>query len=236
MTLATFYSGTRNASSWALRAWLALRLAEFPFEEVVVDIRRPQRYVNLDRLARISPPATVPALVVGDTVVFDSLAIMELANDHAQGRLLPVDPMARAVARSLVAWQHAGLSRICARISFESSFYPWKRPLSVEEQQEVARLCGVLEPLLLASGGPYLFGPMSLADCALAPTAIRLLRHRPDLVAFPASAAWMQAVVTSPHVAEWLSEAEALPHIWYDDYLPPGADVTFASVAIREAD
>ena len=69
MTLATFYSGTRNASSWAMRAWLALRMAEFPFEEIVVDIRRPQRYINLDRLARISPSAMVPALVVGEAVL-----------------------------------------------------------------------------------------------------------------------------------------------------------------------
>lgn len=219
MTTAILYSGTRNASSWAMRAWLALRAAEFPFEEVVVDIRRPQRYVNLERLGRISPSATVPALVVDGTIVFDSLAIMEFANEHAQGRLLPTDPHARAVARSLVAWQHAGLSRICARISFESSFYPWKRPLSSEEQGDVRRLAAVLEPPLCDSGGPYLFGDITLADCALAPAAIRLLRHRPDLTAWPATAAWMQAMVETPMVAEWLADADALPHIWYDEYL-----------------
>ena len=41
------YSGTKNASSWAFRAWLALREAGLDFEERVVDIRRPQRLGNL---------------------------------------------------------------------------------------------------------------------------------------------------------------------------------------------
>ena len=44
------YSGTRNASSWALRAWLALKEAGVAFDEEVVDIRRPQRFANLDRI------------------------------------------------------------------------------------------------------------------------------------------------------------------------------------------
>src|SRR5689334_4872936 len=98
------YSGTRNASSWALRAWLALREAGVEFEERVVDIRRPQRLANLAKIAEFSPPGAVPVLVDGDTVIFDSLAIMEYANELGGGRLLPSDPKRRAHARSLLAW------------------------------------------------------------------------------------------------------------------------------------
>lgn len=219
MTQAILYSGTRNASSWAMRAWLSLREAQFPFDEVIVDIRRPQRYPNLRQVGRFSPSQTVPALLMGETVVFDSLAIMQFANDYSGGTLLPDDHRLRAVARSVVAWQHAGLSRICSRISFESAFYPWKRPLTVQEQADVAHLCAALEPLLDASGGPYLFGRISLADFSLAPAAIRLLRHKPDLSAWPASARWMLSVEAHGLVVEWLKEADALPHIWYDEYL-----------------
>src|SRR3546814_3026451 len=53
------YSGTKNASSWAMRAWLALREAGVVFEEEVVDIRRPQRFANLDRIGAFSPPAKI---------------------------------------------------------------------------------------------------------------------------------------------------------------------------------
>src|SRR3546814_11534649 len=79
-----------------MRAWLALREAGVVFEEEVVDIRRPQRFANLDRIGAFSPPAMVPALVVDQTVIFDSVAIMEYANEVADGVLLPEDRAARA--------------------------------------------------------------------------------------------------------------------------------------------
>ena len=49
------YSGTRNASSWAFRAWLALKEVGVPFDEEVVDIRKPQRLANLERIRAFSP-------------------------------------------------------------------------------------------------------------------------------------------------------------------------------------
>lgn len=223
MTSVIFYSGTRNASSWAMRAWLALRAAGVPFDEEIVDIRRPQRFANLARVAAFSPSATVPALVVDGRAIFDSIAIMEYANDVAGGRLLPADPLDRAEARSLMAWQHAGLSGICARISFESAFYPYKRALTDAEQQEAARLFAAIEPLLARSGGAFLFGAATLADFMLAPTAVRLARHRPDTGGFPLAEGWLAAILAHDLVAEWLAEADAAPHIWYDDYLVPGA-------------
>src|SRR3546814_20536559 len=128
-----FYSGTKNASSWAMRAWLALREAGVVFEEEVVDIRRPQRFANLDRIGAFSPPAMVPALVVDQTVIFDSVAIMEYENEVADGVLLPEARAAPARARTLMAWQPSGRSGLCARISFESPFYPPKRSLTPTE-------------------------------------------------------------------------------------------------------
>jgi glutathione S-transferase len=223
MTTAIFYSGTRNASSWAMRGWLALRAAAVPFDEVIVDIRRPQRFANLARIAEISPSATVPALAIDGRTIFDSIAIMEFANDVAGGRLLPADTLDRAAARSLMAWQHAGLSGICARISFESAFYPYKRALTDAEQREAARLFAALEPLLARLGGPFLFGAATLADFMLAPTAVRLARHQVGTHSFPLAADWLAAVLAQELVAEWLADADRAPHIRYDEYLVPGA-------------
>lgn len=221
MGVALFYSGTKNASSWAMRAWLALRAADFQFNEVVVDIRRPQRFGGLAHLATLGPSATVPALVVDGVALFDSLAIMEFANDLSNGRLLPQDLLQRGVARSIVAWQHAGLSQICSRISFESSFYPFKRQLTPSEKSECCRLFEFLESVLAESGGPYLFGKVSLADFSLAPAAIRLSRHQAPLESFPLTRKWTAELIAYPSVQEWLREADELPHIWFDNYLPP---------------
>lgn len=218
------YSGTRNASSWAMRAWLALKEAGIAFDEEIVDIRRPQRFPNLNRIAAFSPPAQVPILVVDGDVIFDSVAIMEFANDAAEGRLLPDSLVARGQARALVAWQHTQLSGICSRISFESAFYPFKRPLTAQEQQQCARLFDWLENLLDRHDSEFLFGRVSLADFALTPTVVRLTRHDVDLTRWPRVAAWTRAILQHEHVSTWLAEADKLPHIWFDDYLAAGQE------------
>ena len=96
------YVGTKNASSWTLRAWLALREQNITFEERLVDIRRPQRFEELAKIAQFSPPGAVPVLVDGDVVIFDSLAIMEYASELGVRSLLPHDLRLRAHTRSLV--------------------------------------------------------------------------------------------------------------------------------------
>ena len=207
-----------------MRAWLTLREAGVEFDEEVVDIRRPQRFANLDRIRGFSPPGMVPVLVIEDAVIFDSLAIMEFANDFADGRLLPSDRLARAQARALASWQHAGLSKTCSSISFESAFYPYKRRLTQTELAECGRFFAWLEPILDKFGGPFLFGETSLADFALAPTVIRLARHEAEVERWPLVARWCASVLAHPHVATWMAEADTLPPIWYDDYLAPGGE------------
>jgi glutathione S-transferase len=61
MSLPLLYSGTRNTSSWAMRAWLALREAGIQFDEKIVGIRRPLRFRNIRFLASLSPSATMTA-------------------------------------------------------------------------------------------------------------------------------------------------------------------------------
>ncbi|MGO4220249.1 glutathione S-transferase family protein [Lysobacter sp. TAF61] len=212
------YSGTRNASSWAFRAWLALKEAHIDFEERIVDIRVPQRFDNLARIQAFSPPGAVPVLVEGDHVIYDSLAIMEYANDLSGGRLLPLDPAVRATARSLLAWQHAGLSGLCARLSFESAFYPDRRAITANEQAESERVATTWESTLELCGGPYLVGQLSLADLAFVPTVIRLLAHAPDLRAYPLSVEWASRLLSRPAVEEWMQQARELPPVYLDGY------------------
>ena len=212
------YSGTKNASSWAFRAWLALREPGIEFEERVVDIRRPQRLANLARIAEFSPPGAVPVLVDGDAIIYDSLAIMEYANELGGGSLLPKDIKLRAQTRSLVAWQHSGLSNLCPRLSFESSFYPDRRAMSPEEVADTKRLFGVLETLLQRNGGPFLVGDLSLADLVLVPTMIRIMSHGPDSNAWPLTRRWHERLMSRRCVQEWMQEAATLPPVLLDGY------------------
>lgn len=214
------YSGTKNASSWAFRAWLALKEAQVDFEERVVDIRRPQRFENLNAIGEFSPPAAVPVFVDGGAVIFDSLAIMEYANDLVGGALMPTAPARRARARSFLAWQHTGLSGLCRRLSFESAFYPDKRAMTAEELWQAERFYRVLDAELRATRGPYLAGDVSLADLALVPTVLRLTRHSSNIDDWPHVSAWAQTLMQRPTVHAWLQEAEPLPPVRLADYMP----------------
>jgi glutathione S-transferase len=211
------YSGTRNASSWAFRAWLALREAGVDFEERIVDIRKPQRFENLARIQAFSPPGAVPVLVDDGTVIFDSLAIMEHANELCAGRLLPRDIKRRARARALLAWQHSGLSNLCPRLSFESAFYPDRRAMTDTELADAGRIFDAWENELAQSAGPFLAGDLSLADLAFLPTIVRLTSHMDDWRQWPLAAAWIERLLARPSVREWMQEALALPPVILDD-------------------
>ncbi|MEM7504100.1 MAG: glutathione S-transferase family protein [Pseudomonadota bacterium] len=216
---AIFYSGTKNASSWAMRAWLALREQDVEFEERIVDLRAPQRDQQLARVGEFSPPAAVPVLLTEEVTIFDSLAIMEYASECGDRPLLPLDREQRARARSFLAWQHAGLSGLCPRLSFESAFYPDRRAMTGAEAEHCARLFDALEAQLATpSDGVYLCGELSLADLALTPTIIRLDAHDPNFDAWPLTRRWFEAVLARESVLEWLREAEDLPPVFLGDY------------------
>lgn len=213
-----FYSGTKNASSWSFRAWLALKEAGLAFDEVDIELRLPARQEALARIARFSPAASVPALVDGETVVFDSLAIMEYANELCGGRLLPGDAKGRAVARSLLAWQHSEVGRICPALSFESVFYDDKRVPTSTEQAGAERLLAAWGDCLERSGGPYLMGSLSLADLGFVPTVMRVFSHVDVPARWGHVKAWMDALLQRPAVLEWMAQATPLPPVRLPEY------------------
>ncbi len=214
----TLYSGNRNASSWAFRAWLALKEQNISFEEVIIDIRRPQRWKNLAEIGAFSPPAAVPVLVDQEVVIYDSSAIMEYANDIGDGGLLPEEYKSRAQARSLVAWQHSTLGRICPALSFESAFYVEKKSLNSLELEKALWLYSVWEDYLKRSGGPYIMGEYSLADIALLPSVVRLTAHLAVPASYPLTQLWVEVLLNRPYVKEWLNEAYEQAPIYLEGY------------------
>lgn len=214
-----FYCGTKNASSWSFRAWLALKEAGVAFDEEDIDLRQPARREALARVGRVSPTAAVPALVDGDTAIFDSLAIMEYANELGGGHLLPADMKTRAVARSLLAWQHSDVGRICPALSFESAFYEQKRKPTEAEKAGAERLLTLWGDYLERSGGPFLMGRLCLADLGFVPTVIRVFSHVEIPAQWRQVAAWKDALLQRPAVLEWMEQARRLPPVYLPDYL-----------------
>src|SRR5262245_5768699 len=111
--------GNKNISSWSLRPWLAMRQAGIPFEEFKIALRRPDTLANI---VPYSPSGRVPALLVGDFAIWDSLAILEyLAEAHPEARLWPAPQPARALARAVSAKMHAGFAAHKEACSWEEA-------------------------------------------------------------------------------------------------------------------
>ena len=70
----TLYIGNKSYSSWSMRPWMLLEAFGIPFSEVVIPL-----YVegSKETILQTSPSGKVPALVDGETTVWDSLSICE---------------------------------------------------------------------------------------------------------------------------------------------------------------
>ncbi len=169
--------GTKNWSSWSLRAWLMLRRCRVAFAEEVVALRQPgtQAY-----LRRRSPSGKVPFLEHGSCIVWDTLAIAEyLAERFPHVPLWPADAAARAVARSVSAEMHSGFAALRETMPMDflgsvSAFEP-----DMETQKDIERIEAIWNRCRETYGmeGAFLFGTWSSADAMFAPVVSRFLTY-----------------------------------------------------------
>jgi glutathione S-transferase len=208
------YIGNKNYSSWSMRPWVLLKQAGIPFEEVMARFDSFAPDSDFKKIiGPVSPVGKVPALVDGDLVVWDTLAIAEyLAEKFPDKQLWPADVKARARARSICAEMHSGFValRSACPMNIEASLpeigqLAWRDKLAV--RADVARLVAMWSELLAQHGGPMLFGAFSVADAYFAPVVMRLKGYAlpvPDAIA-----AYMQRVCALPGVKAWVEGALA---------------------------
>jgi glutathione S-transferase len=169
--------GNKRYSSWSLRPWLALKLAEAPFEEIVIGLDQPDTAANI---LRYSPSGRVPALIDNETAVWDSLAICEYLHEKfPEAQLWPKDSMSRALARSVCAEMHSGFQNLrndCPMKILEEKPMASFRP---ETQGDIDRINQLWSECLARSGGPFLFGMnATIADCFFAPVVSRFRTYK----------------------------------------------------------
>src|ERR1700722_4736389 len=94
------YSYYRSSCSWRVR--IVLELKQLKYEYVAVDLLDNEQ--SSPDYLKLNPSASVPCLALDDgTILCQSAAIMEYLEDVAkQGKLLPDDPLARAMVRQAV--------------------------------------------------------------------------------------------------------------------------------------
>jgi len=206
----TLVIGNKNYSSWSFRPWIAMKVANIAFDEVVIPLNAED---FKPRLAKISGTGKVPALVDGETQVWESLAILEyLAEKFPAARLWPADTAARAHARAISSEMHAGfvpLRRACPMNCWRPVK---KRELDIDVLANVRRIDAMWTDCRarFGTGGPFLFGAFGAADAMYAPVVARFHTYGMEVGA-PARA-YMAAVMALPAWAEW--HAAALKEPW----------------------
>jgi glutathione S-transferase len=207
--------GTKSYSSWSLRPWLLLKQAGIPFQEEVFSFNDPTWKA---RVQQTTPAGKVPALVDGDLVVWDSLAIAEyVAEKFPDKRLWPENPAARAMARSMCAEMHAGFATL--RRSMPMNFtaeFPG-RGWNLEVQRDIDRIVAMWAEAQRrhADGGPFLFGRFTIPDAYFAPVVRRFVGHAVELP--PTQRSYVDTIASLPAYQAWAGAARAENDFFQDD-------------------
>ncbi|OAN60945.1 glutathione S-transferase family protein [Magnetospirillum moscoviense] len=205
----TLIIGTKQFSSWSLRPWLAAKMAGIAFDEVVIALRQPDTKANI---MQHSPSGKVPCLIDGDLAVWDSLAICEYLAEQVPS-LWPEDRAARAVARAVSAEMHSGFQNLRNLCSMDVLSDLPMAEIAPELAPEVARINAMWTDCRTRFGlsGPFLFGRFSVADAMYAPVVTRFKTYYLPLE--PVPAAYADAVMALPAMAEWIKGATTSPSV-----------------------
>jgi glutathione S-transferase len=208
------YIGNKNYSSWSMRPWVLLKQAGIPFEEVMVRFDSFEAGSGFKQaLGPITPVGKVPVLVHEGFAIWDTLAIAEyVAEQFPDQPLWPHHPQARARARSVCAEMHTGFMALRSHcpMNIEAALLDvgrlvWRDKPGV--RADVTRLVDMWNGLLLAHGGPLLFGEFSIADAYFAPVCMRLKTYA--LPVPEAISAYVDRVCALPGVKAWIDQARA---------------------------
>jgi glutathione S-transferase len=203
----TLTISSRNYSSWSLRGWLIARLSGIDFE--VVSTPPDDASVRAEILL-LSPSILVPCLTHEGLRIWDTLAIAEYLHElRPQANLLPAERGARARCRSVCGEMHSGFSALRSALPMNlkghfPGFKVWSRA-----QADIERITAIWRECLATSGGPYLFGALSLADAMYAPVVTRFLTY--DVALDATCNAYGERIMAWPDMAEWVAEAKREP-------------------------
>lgn len=201
----TLVIGDFNKSSWSFRAWLVLVTAGVSFETVQVQLERND---TRQRILEYSPSGKLPALLLEDLVIHDSLAISEfMAETCPTAHLWPRASSLRALARAAAAEMHSGFTQLRTQMSFGLNTGDSPERLSAETLADIARVFAIWGQLREASGSTqFLCGDFGIVDAMFVPVVFRFRRYG---IGVPAHLqGYVENILGYAPVQQWLTLAE----------------------------
>ncbi|HKU98097.1 MAG TPA: glutathione S-transferase family protein [Vineibacter sp.] len=207
MAEASLTISSKNYSSWALRGWLLCKMAGLDFEERILPADDPSTRAEL---LLLSPSFLVPCLTHGNITVWDTLAIAEYLHEiRPQVGLLPDDRAARAHCRAISGEMHSGFSNLRSALPMNLKAYHPRFKVWAGAQGDIDRVTAIWRECLAKYGGPFLFGPLTMADAMYAPVCTRLRTY--DVPLDTQSTAYCERILNLPFMLEWITAARAEP-------------------------
>ncbi|HNP34591.1 MAG TPA: glutathione S-transferase family protein [Woeseiaceae bacterium] len=195
--------GNKNYSSWSLRAWLLMREAGIDFEEHKILLDLPG---TAAAIARFSSAGRVPVLILDKATVWDTLAISEtLAERFPQKNLWPLDPTARAHARSISAEMHSGFAVLRSQMPMNCRASGRKVTMTDGLKADIDRIFAIWSDCGRRYEGGWLFGNFSIADAMYAPIVLRLRTYGIEVP--EAARAYARRLLESAALMKWLAAA-----------------------------
>jgi len=179
-------------SSSAYRVRIALNLKGLAYRQMAVHLVRDGGEQHSDEYRRLNPLGLVPALVHGENVIVESLAICEYLEElFPEPALLPRSPTARARVRALalgIACEIQPLNNLAVLHYLKTGFSADEQAVKAWYHRWIERGFMALETWLAEGGelGAYCHGDTpGLADCCLVPQVYNAERFDCDLGPYP---------------------------------------------------
>ncbi|MCX7372048.1 MAG: glutathione S-transferase N-terminal domain-containing protein [Alphaproteobacteria bacterium] len=168
-----------------------------PYRVIPVNIGKGEQFA--EHFLKITPNHRIPAMVDGETVIFESAAIMMYLAEKTGSSLLPASGAARYACLQWLMFQMSGVGPMFGQYNHFAAYAPEKIPYAITRYaNEVARLHRVLEKRL--SEAEFLAGEYSVADIATFPWVRNPDRRGINLDDYPAVKRWHDAIAARPAV------------------------------------
>lgn len=195
--------GYRNYSSWSLRPWILMKVAQIEFTETVIPFMHSDELREIAASHRI--PAQVPILQHDGLTIPDSLAIAEyLAEQYPNANLWPRDSRSRVMARVAAAEMHSGFQALRSECPMNCRASK-TLPVSESIQADLHRLATIWAQFdqLDNRDGQFLCGRFGIVDAMYAPVMWRVRGY--GFSVSDSFARWSQAMFELPAMQQWLA-------------------------------
>lgn len=206
-------------SSWSIRPWLALTHAGAAFETETVELESFQTATLAERRKLGSVSGLFPILRVDGEPIHESLAICEhVAEAFPEASLWPDTMLDRARARAVCSEMVSDFAAIrsemtCHLFARAPAFEP-----SDKARANIDRVFEIWTQCMARSGGPFLFGRVSIADFFYYPVVTRFRTY--GIALDDGASRYAQALEHLPAVEALVAKARTEPAIGlYDDYI-----------------